>query len=98
MTTIQPTARLRIHADCPYCGGSNELAHGREILKGEAEGWYDNQWNGGEGGYRVLCLSCGKPFAIEREAVRQTLEHTVLVLIGEADAARKPTAPREANR
>lgn len=87
---IQACQRLRVHADCPYCQFSGELAAGTEILDGEAEGWYDNGWNLGQGAYRVLCPSCGKPFAIEREAVRQTLEHTVLVLIGEADAARKP--------
>jgi hypothetical protein len=81
---------LRIHADCPYCNFTGEVV--------AAEGWYDNQWNRGKGGFRITCPSCCKPYVIE-QAQTHDLQHLALVILGEAQAEAylppepEPTAP-----
>jgi hypothetical protein len=72
-TPIKTATGLRIHADCPYCELSGEVA---------TDGWYDNQWDGGRGGYRVTCPSCDKPFVVTQTIVND-LQQTALVLLGE---------------
>lgn len=75
-TPMQTATTLRVYADCPYCEFSGAVSL--------ADGWYDNQWNGGQGGYRVTCPSCGTPYAITADIVYD-LQYAARVLLGEGD-------------
>lgn len=73
---------LAVHATCPRCGFNFPVPQhgydreGAEVIR------FDNGHDGGRGGYRVSCDSCGKPSVIEKHAVND-LQHTALVLLGE---------------
>lgn len=64
----KPTAVLEwsLYADCPKCGGSNDLASGRHDSEhGIARHIFTNDWDKLEG-WEVTCEHCEHEFTIER--------------------------------
>jgi hypothetical protein len=79
MATMKASTRLSVHATCPYCEFTGDI-----FGEPDDAGRYDNMWNGGKGGFRTTCPSCGKIFVIE-QAEANDVQHLALVLLGEAD-------------
>ncbi len=69
---------LAIHATCPKCGFDINV-----VPNGYEEEGYDNNHDGGRGGYRAVCQSCEFAFVIEAPAVHQ-IQNAALVLLGQA--------------
>lgn len=82
---LNNSATLAVHATCPFCGFDINILPYHPA----AGDRYDNQHNGGVGGFKTKCESCLAPFVIEAQAVRD-IQSVALVLLGEADPGAEP--------